>query len=78
MSRARNNYIRDSRGRFAPTPGKRVTSALGEAQTALDSAGQGIREIGEVRTAQARRTIDPRQAKLRWFVGACFGGAGCA
>lgn len=55
MSRARN-YIRDSQGRFAPTPGKRVTSALDEAQAALDRAEQGIREIGEARSAQARRT----------------------
>lgn len=59
------NYIRDSRGRFAATPGKRVLSALDEAEAALRRAEDGVTEIAAARrTARAQRKRTVRRAAL--------------
>lgn len=59
------NYIRDSRGRFAATPGKRVLSALDEAEAALRRAEDGVTEIAAARrSAKARRKRTVRRSAL--------------
>ena len=51
-------YRRDRLGRFAATPGQKVTSALAEAERALNRAEEGVDEV-----AKARRTVSQRHRR---------------
>ncbi|MGV9713980.1 hypothetical protein ACWDTI_25350 [Gordonia sp. NPDC003424] len=70
MSRA---YRRDRRGRFAATPGQKVTAALGEAQAALNRAEQGVEEIAASKRATTKR--DRRTVRRSALAGAAVGAA---
>lgn len=64
-------YRRDRLGRFAATPGQKVTSALAEAERALARAEHGVDQIAATKRAVAQR--DRRTVRRSAMVGAAVG-----
>lgn len=66
------DYRRDRLGRFAASPGSKVTSALAEAEAALHRAEQGVSQMAKARRAQER---DHRKTVRRAAVAGAVVGA---